>query len=113
MGSIIHSLPHGFRKLPHILRPRPLETGDVRRNAHRTDRRIGSARLGQQVPHYQDRMTHHVVQYPTALQLAHPEPRLMRPAVLLGGTSEIRAPSGGRAARPQNLMAYFNGWRKN
>ena len=58
----------------------------------------GCARLGEQVAHDQRRVAHHVVEHAAALQLAAPEPRRVRAAVLLGRAGEV-GPAGGRARR--------------
>ncbi len=65
------------------------------------------ARLREQVPHHQRRVAHHVVEDPATLQPAAPEPRRMRPAVLLRRARQIRSPRelcpAGPEQRPSRL----------
>src|SRR5512133_784304 len=49
-------------------------------------------------------MTHHVIQYASALKLTLPEPRHVRTAVLLCGAREIRPPCERRTACPDELL---------
>src|SRR5580704_14149917 len=53
-------------------------------------------------------MAHHVIQYPTTLKLTLPEPRPVRPAVLLGGPGEIGAASERRAAGPEEAPSVLD-----
>ncbi len=61
------------------------------------------ARAGEQVADDFHRMAHHVVEHAAALQLALPEPGHVRPAVLLGGAGQIRAPGERGAAGPDQM----------
>ena len=90
--------PHLLRQLLRVRRPRPLERRDVPGDPLRLHRRQRLARLGQQVPHHERRVAHHVVEHAATLQPAAPEPRRVRPAVLLGGAREVR-PAGEPGAR--------------
>src|SRR5262249_9088300 len=55
-------------------------------------------------------MAHHVVQYAAALQVSAPEPRLVRPAVLLGRSCQIGPACGGNASCPDDLAPCRDGW---
>src|SRR5258708_14440161 len=63
--------------------------------------------------HEQRRVAHHVVEHAAALQLALPEPRRVRSAVLLGGAREVGAAGELRAARPQQIATGLDLGRKN
>src|SRR4051812_40509753 len=55
--------------------------------------------------HHLDGMTHHVVEDAATLKAALPEPRHVRPAVLLRRAREIWTSSESSAARPDQLAA--------
>ena len=75
----------------------------MRRDARRPHARRRRAGLGEQMPHDERRVAHHVVEHAAALQRALPEPRHVRAAVLLGGAREIGTTRRRRAARPEQL----------
>ncbi len=80
----------------------------MRRDARRPHRRERRAGLREQMPDDERRVAHHVVEHAAALQLAAPEPRHVRPAVLLGRAREIRTSRRRRAARPEQLAPRFD-----
>src|SRR4051812_47980957 len=54
------------------------------------------------------RVAHHVVQHSSALEIAAPEPRHVRAAVLFAGAREVR-PAGRRSAtRPEQRVPRFD-----
>src|SRR5581483_10513747 len=65
-------------------------------------------RACEQMPDEQGRVTHHVVQYAAALQLSLPEPRPVRPAVLLGRTGQVRRSRQLCTTRPENRTPVFD-----
>ena len=77
----------------------------TRTGLHRGERRAG---LREKMPDDERRVTHHVVEHAAALQLAAPEPRHVRTAVLLRGAREIRPARRRRAARPEQLAPRFD-----
>ena len=103
--GVVHVGAHHAGELLGVRGTRPLETGDVTRHAHRPHRRGRLARLGEQMLHHERRVAHHVVEHAAALQVALPEPRHVRPAVLLGGAGEVGAPGDLGAARPEQGAA--------
>ncbi len=74
-------------------------------DGHRRKRVAWLAGLGEQITHELDRVTHHVVEHTTALQVATPEPRHVRTTVLFCCACEIWTSSGRRAARPDQRSA--------
>src|SRR5947207_11709902 len=62
--------------------------------------------------HDLDRMTHHVVETSPALKRPLPEPRHVRPAVLLGGARQIGSSSERSAASPNQFAPARDVWRE-
>src|ERR1051326_6409658 len=60
------------------------------------------------MPDEHDRMTHYVVQHAATLQVATPEPRLVRTAVFFGGTRQIRPSGDGNTSRPDDFAAGYD-----
>ena len=57
----------GIRESLDVLRPRPLQTRDLRRHFYRFDARTRRTRLGQHKPRDLNAVTHHVVKHATSL----------------------------------------------
>src|SRR5688572_12164795 len=64
------------------------------------------------MPDDERRVAHHVVEDAAALQAALPEPRAVRPTVLLGGTGEVGPPGVRRAPGPDERLARLDLWRE-
>ena len=105
---VIDLLPHLLGEHRAIMGTRPLETGDMRRYADRLHRRQRLARFGEQVPHDERRMTHHVIEHAAALQLALPEPWAMGSAMLFGGARKIRTAGERCRTCPDNMFSACN-----
>src|SRR6185436_8923481 len=73
-SGVIDFLSHRRGQLFRVMRSRPLERSDVSADAHRFYRRAWRARLCEELSHYFDRVTHHVVEHATTLQASLPEP---------------------------------------
>ena len=67
------------------------------------------AGFGQQEARRLDRVAHHVVQHPAALQFALPEPGVVRAGVFLGGARQVRAAGCPGAALPGQFAAANHG----
>ena len=78
------------------------------RDPDRSDGVERVAGAGEEVAHHQRGVTHHVVQYPAALQPSLPEPGHMGAAVLLGRPSEVRPAGQGGTAGPEELPASLD-----
>src|SRR3954466_15547377 len=65
------------------------------------------------MPHDERRMAHHVVEHAATLQLALPEPRHVRSAVLLGRAGQIWASRRRGAARPEQHATALHVWRED
>jgi hypothetical protein len=93
--------PHRLLQPLGVRGARPLEARDVAAHPRRPHHRLAGG--AQQVAHEQRRVAHHVVEHPAALLVAAPEPRRVRPGVLLGGAREVGPAGEPRAALPQQL----------
>src|SRR2546423_203847 len=65
------------------------------------------------MPDDERRVTHHVIEHATTLELAAPEPGHVRTAMLFGRAGEIWAAGGGGPARPEERVSRFDLRREN
>ena len=105
---VVDLVAHRLAQPLRVLGTRPLQARDLARDLHRAHARERLARPREQVPHEQRRVAHHVVEHTAALQIALPEPRRVRPAVLLGRAREIRTTRRRGAARPEERASRLD-----
>ena len=109
---VVDLLAHHLAEALHVRRARPLERCDVSCDAHGLHGAQRLARLGEEVPHDERRVAHHVVEHAAALQVSLPEPGHVRARMLLRGAREERPARRRSTARPQQLAARFHMRRK-
>src|SRR2546427_9943398 len=64
------------------------------------------------MPNQHHRVAHHVIQDAAALQVAAPEPRLVRTTMFLGGPRQVRPAGEGNTSSPDDLASRRNRWRE-
>ena len=104
---------HHVLKPRDVFGPRPFQIAD--RSAGADELEVGAwrTRLAEQKTPDLDAVTGHVGKDAAPLPLRLPEPRHVRPAMLLGGARQIGTPTDRDGAAPHDVLAALDGAREH